>query len=443
MARRSAPAMRRARARCQRSAVSGSHRDGLQPLVRAEDVPRRALARRQRGHLLGREHGRRLVRRHRSAGRLLTTRRRRRLGTIAEHRGRAALRSLGGLLEVIARALRLHEHDRIVGVAARLDDRACRLLRNRWRARRRRRRPHRRLARVLDPAHELGQRTDRRCAGTTTLERAARSVARARKRVRSPSESSAGWIMPTSASSATSTTNVEPFAARARARVVAQFEQRLIARRIVVARRSPRAAVRVGESSGGRALDPVPEPLAGLLDEQERLDEWRDFSGHATTAYARRSSGDATRSDCKLAYSGSRIDAGIASTASLCSYETVHRGIFATQVVVNLPRIAPEFLLKCSSPLKYRTMKSDDRGGYRLPLASAARHHRVPAHGRAAVRRARQVAARRSRKRWRATSRCCSPRSAARRPTIRPRTTSSRSAPSATSSSCCGSRRAR
>ena len=63
-------------------------------------------------------------------------------------------------------------------------------------------------------------------------------------------------------------------------------------------------------------------------------------------------------------------------------------------------------------------MKSDDTGWLSAASPPAARHHRVPAHGRAAVRRTRQVAVARSRRRWPATSSCCSQRSVARRPTI-------------------------
>ena len=94
----------------------------------------------------------------------------------------------------------------------------------------------------------------------------------------------------------------------------------------------------------------------------------------------------------------------------------------------------------CSSArrtLKYRDNESRRSGWLSPALASPARHHRVPAHGRAAVRRTRRSRCPRSRRRWRATSSSCSRRSDAPRPTTPPRTTSSRSARSVTSSSCC------
>ena len=112
---------------------------------------------------------------------------------------------------------------------------------------------------VLDPAHELGERTDAVAARRREIVQRVsrrRETARARLRRARP----AGPCRPRRAARPRRRTR----AARRRARaVVVQIEQRLIARRVVVARRLRASAVRACESSARERLGPMPSRWRG------------------------------------------------------------------------------------------------------------------------------------------------------------------------------------
>ncbi len=171
------------------------------------------------------------------------------------------------LREVVARALRADERQRIRRVAARL-------------AHHRHRPRHRAL--LSQPTHELVERADR-AALILDLERAPRE---------SLGEKAPAFTVgklgrldhADFGEQRDFDDELEPPWAE-RHRVVAQIEQRLVVAGIVV-RNDRRERRRHRRVERGECLRPVSEALARLLDDEEGFDERRDsVGGHSSRAY--------------------------------------------------------------------------------------------------------------------------------------------------------------